>query len=314
MRSSGRSAGRPAASNDARRQGQRPGAAFHAARPANERSKKPRPQPQPAAMRGRNQRSHPRMPRSTTTQSGAMRDRNRVLRARRAQAAAAAQRRRMLKLGGSIAGFIILLVAVVGLVIFSLKKIEEHATPPDPAAAFEPIPCEMDMVAADISHTGSIAGQPVAVNVTVKNARSRVPCVMKTSLQDFKVTITTGDLKVFDSETCEAGIAAPRLLLDKDVASEQTFTWNGQYSGKICSTTGPASPGTYVARAFYQGKELTSKGYVFELGGASAPAKSEPAPEESAPAKEGGAPVSDAQTPPAEGQTSPAEGQAEGEG
>ncbi len=93
---------------------------------------------------------------------------------------------------------------------------------------------------------------------------------METSPKDFKVTIETGDLKVFDSATCDVGVSAPRLLLSKDVESNQKIKWNGMYSGKICSTTTPANPGTYVARVYYMGEELSVQGYVFELKAPSA--------------------------------------------
>ncbi len=101
--------------------------------------------------------------------------------------------------------------------------------------------------------------------------------MMETSPKDFKVTIETGDLKVFDSATCDVGVSAPRLLLSKDVESNQKITWNGMYSGKLCSTTTPANPGTYIARVYYLGEELTAKGYAFELNAPAPPPEAKPA-------------------------------------
>ncbi|QJC21292.1 hypothetical protein [Arcanobacterium buesumense] len=189
----------------------------------------------------------------------------------KARRAAIIRRRRMMKLVSWVVIGVGLIVAVMWLIGFSLKKIEEHATPPDPAVALEPVPCQIDQLSAKLSSQGRTAGQPVNVAVTMKNTRGKVPCVMETSAKDFTLTLKTGKATVFDSRACEAGISAPRLLLSKDMETTQTFTWNGMYSGQVCSTAGPAAPGTYVAHVKYMGEELTAKGYVFELQAPPAP-------------------------------------------
>ncbi|WP_216388507.1 hypothetical protein [Arcanobacterium phocae] len=200
-------------------------------------------------------------------------------RAARAQAGREAllRRRRTRKRIAGVVGAIVAIAATIWLVSFSLQKIQEQTAPPDPARAFDPVPCSVEDLSATLSHQGSVSGRPVNIGIKVKNSRSKAPCVMETSPKDFKVTIETGDLKVFDSATCDVGVSAPRLLLSKDVESNQKITWNGMYSGKLCSTTTPANPGTYIARAYYLGEELTAKGYAFELVAPAPPPEAKPA-------------------------------------
>lgn len=189
------------------------------------------------------------------------------------QLRAVKQRRRQLRWISLILAFLLVIAASLWLVWFSLKKIEEHAAPPDPARAFDPVPCQLDFLTTELSREGNTGGQPIAISVSVKNTGSKVPCSMETSASDFKVTINTGDIKVFDSETCEAGISAPRLLLDKGVTTTQTFTWNGMYGGKMCGSNAPAAAGSYVANVYYMGEKMTEKGLPFQVFSAPVPAE-----------------------------------------
>lgn len=181
------------------------------------------------------------------------------------------RRRRRLRWISLFVAAVLVVGSLLWLIWFSLKKIEEHAAPADPARAFDPVPCQIRDLTTELSREGNIGGQPITIAVAVKNTGSKVPCSMETSDQDFKVTIETGDVKVFDSQTCEAGISAARLLLDKDVATTQKFTWNGMYSAQMCAASSPAAPGSYVARVYYMGEEMTPKGLPFEIIAAPSP-------------------------------------------
>lgn len=166
----------------------------------------------------------------------------------------------------SIAG--VLLFFIVGFIFvarYSLAKIDEHTTATDPAVDFTPVVCTPDMLDTTLYKNGDYAGQKVDVGVEVTNTGSDVPCYLEPADNPIRVEITSGDQTVFDSVQCSVPVVSQRLLLSPDLTTRPIVSWDGLNGGATCSGTTPATSGTYVARAYFDGEEMTEQGLVFEL-------------------------------------------------
>lgn len=166
-------------------------------------------------------------------------------------------------------GLVVGAVAIIALVIwgvrFSMASIQSHTTPTNPVDDMQPVPCDSSMMTATVTQSGDAAGYPVNFGLSIVNDKGTKACYLDTGNDTFKMTITSGDQTIYDSQACQAGPENKRLLLDVDLSASQSFYWNGKDSGPNCEGTTDAQPGTYVARFYNGDAELLDRGYVFNL-------------------------------------------------
>ncbi|MDC4233522.1 hypothetical protein M3T53_07360 [Actinomyces sp. B33] len=108
--------------------------------------------------------------------------------------------------------------------------------------------CPVSVLSLDAQASATQAGSPVPITTTIRN-QGRSACLL--SLDRAGLTVTTGDLLVFDSSRCEDGAADPtRLLLDPGAEWTGPVSWDGTVHDSGCgaaSSGAAAEPGTYRA-------------------------------------------------------------------
>ena len=113
----------------------------------------------------------------------------------------------------SIVAVVILAAASVFFVMrYALSKIESHTAPVSPVAQYEPVECSASMLSTTVDRIGSQAGQPVQFTTTLTNTGER-PCFFDAA--DLRLHITSGDQIIYDTTTCQAGVAAAFVLPEK---------------------------------------------------------------------------------------------------
>ena len=127
--------------------------------------------------------------------------------------------------------------------------------------------------------SGATSGQAVPIDVSLRN-RGSVAC--RVGLSSLAVTITTGNLTVYDSAACDQGAESEQvLLLSPDRTWSGTLGWDGLVHVNGCAAPPggerAADPGTYQLRVFLDGKD-TGNHVVFDVG-AALPPKPSPAPQ-----------------------------------
>lgn len=125
--------------------------------------------------------------------------------------------------------------------------------------------------------SGATSGQAVPIDVSLRN-RGSVAC--RVGLSSLAVTITTGNLTVYDSAACDQGAESEQvLLLSPDRTWSGTLGWDGLVHANGCAAPPggerAADPGTYQLRVLLDGKD-TGNHVVFDVGAAPSPKPSPP--------------------------------------
>ncbi|MFP7696278.1 hypothetical protein [Trueperella sp. LYQ143] len=156
-------------------------------------------------------------------------------------------------------------VAIISLLLvmfYAMHKIDRHTQPISEVAKYEAIVCTPHSLNVSVDRSTTGAGHPVQFAVTLAN-NGMQPCYFNAS--HLSLQITSGGQLVYDSVQCSAALADKTLLLDTQLATTQTLTWDGRASGAGCAGTAMAQPGMYVATVALSGESVLSQPDIFEL-------------------------------------------------
>lgn len=172
-----------------------------------------------------------------------------------------------------------LLLIVVGLLVFLVLalltlnyvsgRIQDQSaiTPDDDSKSFAPVACTADMVDSSMRVDAPAEGDsPITFTITLRNTSSEHPCYIDVGRENISLDITSGDQPIVDLSTCEsAGKEYKQLLIDRDMTTSFTVTWN-RHSGRECSAKAPvALPGTYHVVWTTKGQSALEAKDVFEI-------------------------------------------------
>jgi hypothetical protein len=130
--------------------------------------------------------------------------------------------------------------------------------PVDPASCS---PRDLDVTMA--AQAGNSA--PTTFDLTLHNA-SDVACLVDAGDTSLKLTVHSGEDRVWSSADCVAEPTERELLLDAGDSAETTIRWDGSRSAKGCpADQGTAQPGSYRVSATLDGADLPAAATVFTL-------------------------------------------------
>lgn len=155
------------------------------------------------------------------------------------------------KLVVTVSVVLVLLIALLGTYIAlknALTKMDAQNSAPSESANFEPVKCTPQMLEVTLARQGSRPGQAVNFNISIKNDKGERPCFVDIGYKHAGIKVWSGEQPVWDSKACSVGDASKVLLLDKNLTSTQTITWDGNVYGANCAKQYPSKAGTYQAQ------------------------------------------------------------------
>ncbi|MFC5369693.1 hypothetical protein [Arcanobacterium bovis] len=166
------------------------------------------------------------------------------------------------KLVVTVSLVLVLIIALLGVYTVlknALAKMDANSSAPAATANFDPVQCTPDMLEVTLARQGSRSGQAVNFNISIKNDKGERPCYLDIGYKHAGIKIWSGEQPVWDSKVCNAGEASKVLLLDKNLTSAQTITWDGNVYGANCSKQYPSKAGTYQAQFSIDSVDFGSK-------------------------------------------------------
>ena len=187
------------------------------------------------------------------------------------------RRRRLLIVALAILAFFIAILCTLHYVSNRIHDQEDIAVTDD-TKSFAPIACNPDILDVTMKSDAPLdEATPITFTLELHNTSKAHPCYLDVGREHTEVTITSGDDAIAALSTCEdTGKKSKPLLIDRDMTTSFTLTWN-RYRGKGCTPDAQvAAPGTYKALWETKGDNPLSAGTVFEI---QEPPPPEPEPE-----------------------------------
>lgn len=154
-----------------------------------------------------------------------------------------------------ILGLIVVFVLFAATTFFVVRylrstvdAVNSAAAQPSPTAEFEPVACTADDVQLNLSHASRYAGQSVNFTIHYAYSGDGTPCYLLADKENLQVTVTSGEVEVWNSQQCGVGSDTLQLLFMPEVTHKQSYTWDGNITSASCAVTGPSKPGTYRAK------------------------------------------------------------------
>lgn len=150
----------------------------------------------------------------------------------------------------------------------------------DEQSSFAPVACTPKILDADMKVDAPVAeDSPVTFTITLRNTSRAHPCYIDVGREHTELKITSGEDSIVALSTCkDAGKESKQLLIDRNMTTSFTLTWN-RHRGRECSVDAPAAlPGTYKAVWSTKGEKTLETEAVFEIEAPPEP-EPEPAPE-----------------------------------
>lgn len=117
-----------------------------------------------------------------------------------------------------------------------------------PTDLYTPVACSPSMLQATVQVDDGRVGSPVNIVVTLRNTSADNPCYINVGTANMKVNITSGDAQVSDVSSCGSWDESKILLLNREMSTNYTVSWDGGSAASGCGSTGNiAAAGTYVA-------------------------------------------------------------------
>lgn len=190
-------------------------------------------------------------------------------RARRAAAVKAARardarRRRIF----TIAVWVLCIGLLLGAAIFVRAKFQQHQQnliEAQSATKEEIVRCTPDMLDMSMSKEGSVAGQPVTFDISVKNTSDKT-CSLEAGSDRLILTVTSGEDHIWASHECREPEPDLRVF-GPGVSSHISIAWDGGRTNSSCQDLPLPLPGVYVVSTSLDGKNVPDLRDAFELTG-----------------------------------------------
>lgn len=254
-----RSSGRPAAKG-----GKKPAGKARASRPAAKSGSR--------QGRGAAQKKRTAQPRRLTAEQ----QRTRRLAAMKEARLRAVRRRRILR----IAAWVLLFLILIATFIFVRSKFHEHQQnliESQGTKKEEVVACTPQMLDIAMEREGSVAGQPINFNISVKNTSDKI-CYLKAGTEKMVLTVTSGEDHIWASHECREPQPDMRVFRP-GVSTTIPITWDGSRTDSSCQDLPAPRPGVYVVTGTINGKTVPALRDAFELTGPNGE-RPEPEPED----------------------------------
>ena len=107
-----------------------------------------------------------------------------------------------------------------------------------------------------------------ALNFAVQLSAVRTECKAAIDPTLLSLTITSGTDQIWSTTQCEQTVPRATFLVAKGKQSTSTVAWDGRRSGPGCLPGQPlAKPGTYVAKAVYDGQASAAQAFYVVAAG-----------------------------------------------
>lgn len=172
----------------------------------------------------------------------------------------AARKRRILIFVGMIAGIIFL--AAAALYLLNGRSSAPAAQSEDPVEKWAPVACDSKVLEADLVVDDSAVGSDIPLTVNLHNTSDTKPCYLDVGWSNVDIAITSGDDKLASTRESHVGDENKQLLLDRDMETSFTLTWNG---GREFNTEDLAQAGTYKATLTFVDEATDKRTAAFVL-------------------------------------------------
>lgn len=202
-----------------------------------------------------------------------------------------ARRRRLFR----IIAWMFLIGILVAAGVFVRAKFHEHQQNLIEAQGVkqeEVVACTPKMMDISMERDGSVAGQPITFNISLKNT-SDSACFLKVGTERMVLTVTSGEDHIWASHECREPQPDMRVFRP-GVSTTIPITWDGSRTDSSCQDLPAPRPGVYVVNGTLNGKNVPALRDAFELTGphgerVEQPAKPEDADSEGTDPADGGA-------------------------
>jgi hypothetical protein len=124
------------------------------------------------------------------------------------------------------------------------------------------VKCTGSDVKIDVVPAGRSLAPGAQLSLAIQLSAVGNECKATVDPDRLSVTITSGNDQIWSTTHCAQAIPRATLVLAKGKQSTTTVLWNGRRSGPGCLPGQPqAKPGTYVAKAVYDGRASTEQAF-----------------------------------------------------
>ena len=159
-----------------------------------------------------------------------------------------------------IAGIIFL--AAAALYLLNGRSSAPAAQSEVPVEKWAPVACDSKVLEADLVVDDSAVGSDIPLTVNLHNTSDTKPCYLDVGWSNVDIAITSGDDKLASTRESHVGDENKQLLLDRDMETSFTLTWNG---GREFNTEDLAQAGTYKATLTFVDEATDKRTAAFVL-------------------------------------------------
>lgn len=124
------------------------------------------------------------------------------------------------------------------------------------------VKCTGSDVKIDVLPASRSLAPGASLNLAIQLSAVGDECKASVDPTRLSLTITSGKDQIWTTTHCGQAIPRATLVLAKGKQSTTTVLWNGRRSGPGCLPGQPqAKPGTYVAKAVYDGRPSTEQAF-----------------------------------------------------
>lgn len=157
----------------------------------------------------------------------------------------------------------IILLAAAALYLLNGRTPSAGPAQEDPVEKWAPVACEQSDLQAELEiPSSSSVGSEIPLKVNLHNTSNAKPCHVDVGWDNVDVSVTSGDDQIVSSQSCEMGDQNKQLLLDRDMETSFTLSWQG---GRGCGTASLAQAGTYKATLTFSDGAADEETAVFVL-------------------------------------------------
>jgi len=136
------------------------------------------------------------------------------------------------------------------------EKTSESSEPP------KDVKCTGSDVKIDVVPAARSVAPGAQLTFAIQLSAVRDECKAAVDPDRLSLTITSGQDQIWTTTHCAPAIPRATLVLAKGKQSVTNVLWNGRRSGPGCLPGQPqAKPGTYVAKAVYDGRASTAQAF-----------------------------------------------------